>query len=141
MGYKRMKKKLGKIVPGSGEPSGFTGLGGNSFQADIARGLGKTVPSDGELHNYTGPGGNSFQADMARGLGKDKPQGLHSDPTQLPGSFNGFGTAPAQNDISSGFDIGRIDNSMSPDWNKKRERKKNILDEWVEHAEGGGGQY
>ena len=119
--------------------SGFTGLGGNSFQEDIARGLGKTVPSEGELHNYTGPGGDSFQADMARGLGKDRPQGLDSNPTQLPGSFDGFGTAPAQDDISTGLDVGRIDTSMSAVWNKKRVKRKNILDEWVEHAEGGGG--
>ena len=88
--------------------------------------------------SYTGPGGNSFQEDIARGLGKTAPGRGHSNPTQLPGSFDGSGTASAQNDISTGFDVGRIDNTMSPDWNKKRERKKNILDEWVEHAEGGG---
>jgi len=116
----------------------YTGPGGNSFQEDIARGLGKTAPGSGEPTGYTGPGGNSFQADMARGLGHGPSAGVHSNPTQLPGSFDGSGTASAQNDISTGFDVGRIDNTMSPDWNKKRERKKNILDEWVEHAEGGG---
>ena len=129
----------------SGTAPGFDGLGGNSFQDDIATGLGKTSPGSEapqgnyeRTQGYSGLGGNSFQSDMASGLGKGPPKGVHSNPTQLPGSFEGFGNVPAQNDISTGFQVGRIDKTMSPDWNKKRVRKKNILDEWVEHAESGG---
>ena len=127
---------------------GYTGPGGNSFQDDIATGLGKPGPDTGEPHGnyertqgYSGLGGNSFQDDMARGLGKGPSEGVHNDPTRLPGNFEGFGNVPAQNDIQDGFQVGKIDSSMSPDWNRKREKKKNILDEWVEHAERGGDQW
>lgn len=82
---------------------------------------------------YRNLGGSSFQDDMETGLGR---KGVHSDATKLPSSFGGFGDQDFQQDITSGLSVGRIDNSMSPDWNKKRERRRNILDEWADRAGG-----
>ena len=57
--------------------SGYDGLGGNSFQDDIAKGLGKqgsSGESQGFNENTGGLGGNSFGEDVDRGLGKHPQQ-------------------------------------------------------------------
>ena len=118
---------------GKKKNTGYRNLGGSSFQNDMERGLGKTDSTSTTPQGYSGAGGSSFQNDMETGLGR---KGVHSNPNQLPSSFGGFGDQDFQQDITSGLSVGKIDNSMSPDWNKKRERRRNILDEWADRAGG-----